>query len=1168
MPKIAIRLALLVGVAASLLTIRGASAQREEPRRFAETGYAIKGAFRSYWEDMGGLKVFGYPISNEAWEVNSADGKQYVTQWFERHRMEYHPELASDPNYYILLGLIGQELYSRSSPVTPNTYLQGNCRPVEGSQVCGRFRVYWDAFGLRFGPNETYRNSLALHGKPISPVIETQIEGKAYQVQWFERARFEWHGPGSVDSQPIGPVSSSYDVLFGLLGRRAIRAEKRVAITSASYDDQQALSQASNGRGALNFAATAPIAAQASGGAAMLLVPASAPPQVAPQDLAANPAQLAGVVIGGLRAGGDLPGIPAGAYAVTLREDGLALRLEGGAGAVVEIPAVISSLALPYDRPATTVAAVPAAAARQSGFNREICYSWGHTQVCGLFAAAVGEGERAAMSGGLSQLRLRPDKVDLSQALPVVAGAGPLDQCARAIAASPPDYSGCQATVLAAPASGARALRPDDAGVDLGVVVAQSAVGEQVYSDAGLTAQAEALPAGAYVAESLVLAGDRRLPSGGTFSRVRLSGPAGSFYLPAIVGVLAGGDPLSGSLSGTAPSRVAVGANLILGDTCFFKVAQCPVDPANLVLPHDQPAPAPLPEPTATPAPSPAPAQGNPFGIASNIASRYPLYESLQTPVDAVAGLGVGWAREDLQFARIEPAKGKFDWGFPDRTVDLLSQRGVQIIGLLNRPTPGWANGQRAENVPPDPQTFAAFAGEVVKRYKDRIHHWQVWNEPDNRAYWAPQADPAAYAALLKATYAAIKAADPSAHVLLGGLVSPSPAVEFLRQLNAAGAWGSFDILALNPYADPFSPEEGQIDVAGVGAARGLADALGQKPIWVTEFGWSTGPADRTDGGGGPVDGATQANYLVRSMALLRAAGAERVLWYTLKDSDPGRNLYGLVGYGQGQASYDPALYKPAYAFFKVLNQQLAGAGAATRIDLVEQRNALDFEQPVSWQVGNQKYGTLSPSGAQVHSGAGAAQLDYAFPGAGNDYVVFNTRAQIAIPDGTSKLGIWVYGDGSSHALKVWLRDSQGEVLQFRLGPAGGPGWHFISAPLGGPAEAISGAQNRRLDFPARLAAIVLDDDPDSASGAGTIYLDDMTASVGAESYAVRFTNGAEVIDVVWAPAAAQLSLPTSSASVTRVRAWGEASAEPAANGRYTFTAGPDPVYIHHVPAR
>ena len=47
---------------------------------------------------------------DSAWiETNPTDGKQYLTQHFERARFEYHPENAGTP-YDVLLGLLGREL--------------------------------------------------------------------------------------------------------------------------------------------------------------------------------------------------------------------------------------------------------------------------------------------------------------------------------------------------------------------------------------------------------------------------------------------------------------------------------------------------------------------------------------------------------------------------------------------------------------------------------------------------------------------------------------------------------------------------------------------------------------------------------------------------------------------------------------------------------------------------------------------------------------------------------------------------------------------------------------------------------------------------------------------------------------------------------------------------
>ncbi len=88
---------------------------------FGETGHTTGGdtandAIRKYWEDGGNgdrqrsILVFGFPISEPFDERNPAppagDGMNYRVQYFERYRLEYHPE-QSDPKFRVLLGLLG-----------------------------------------------------------------------------------------------------------------------------------------------------------------------------------------------------------------------------------------------------------------------------------------------------------------------------------------------------------------------------------------------------------------------------------------------------------------------------------------------------------------------------------------------------------------------------------------------------------------------------------------------------------------------------------------------------------------------------------------------------------------------------------------------------------------------------------------------------------------------------------------------------------------------------------------------------------------------------------------------------------------------------------------------------------------------------------------------------
>ena len=121
-------------------------------------------------------------------------------QYFERVRIEYHPE-ATDPRYQVLLGQFGRRIHGRVDPPAARAS-RAAYFPETGHNLDGRFRAYWEANG-----------GLAQFGFPISEVITEQLEdGKTYQVQYFERARFEHHPENAAP----------YDVLLGQFGRRIL----------------------------------------------------------------------------------------------------------------------------------------------------------------------------------------------------------------------------------------------------------------------------------------------------------------------------------------------------------------------------------------------------------------------------------------------------------------------------------------------------------------------------------------------------------------------------------------------------------------------------------------------------------------------------------------------------------------------------------------------------------------------------------------------------------------------------------------------------------------------------------------------------------------------------------------------------------------------------------
>lgn len=81
-------------------------------RYFPETSYGVRGPILQFWQQNGDLRIFGYPISNEV-EEELSDGSVHVVQYFERARIEVHPE-AANPAYDRQLGLIGTALHMQT----------------------------------------------------------------------------------------------------------------------------------------------------------------------------------------------------------------------------------------------------------------------------------------------------------------------------------------------------------------------------------------------------------------------------------------------------------------------------------------------------------------------------------------------------------------------------------------------------------------------------------------------------------------------------------------------------------------------------------------------------------------------------------------------------------------------------------------------------------------------------------------------------------------------------------------------------------------------------------------------------------------------------------------------------------------------------------------------
>jgi hypothetical protein len=179
---------------------------------YSSTGHNLSPLFKPYWNSHGGLAQFGYPQTEAFREVNPADGKVYMVQYFERNRFEYHPEYAGT-QYEVLLGLLGNQLTADrrvkgESPfnrVADAHYPGGTYFSSTGHTLRNILKAYWEANG-----------GLAIYGFPISEEFEevNPDDGHTYIVQYFERNRFEYHPDNK---------GTPYEVLLGLLGNTLLK---------------------------------------------------------------------------------------------------------------------------------------------------------------------------------------------------------------------------------------------------------------------------------------------------------------------------------------------------------------------------------------------------------------------------------------------------------------------------------------------------------------------------------------------------------------------------------------------------------------------------------------------------------------------------------------------------------------------------------------------------------------------------------------------------------------------------------------------------------------------------------------------------------------------------------------------------------------------------------
>ncbi len=258
--------------------------------------------------------------------------------------------------------------------------------------------------------------------------------------------------------------------------------------------------------------------------------------------------------------------------------------------------------------------------------------------------------------------------------------------------------------------------------------------------------------------------------------------------------------------------------------------------------------------------------------------------------LDQLAGHGVKVLRVDVGWSASQPQRAvpSADHWYNrriSRVLDAAAARDMKVLLTLHQ-SPEWTRpGTGGDNrqFPANGESIRYWATWMAATYGPRVLAWEVWNEPNLKAFTGVddlRERSVRYVPLLQAAYEGLKAGHPDAIVVFGGPCQNDDG--FVRACYQLGAKDYFDVMAVHPYQGnqtlpPETRDSGGRDrmTHFPAVLDVMSDYLDDdKPVWWTEFGFSV---HRNDGVPvnepwrlGVASDALSAEYLYRSFELAR----------------------------------------------------------------------------------------------------------------------------------------------------------------------------------------------------------------------------------------------------------------------------------------------------------
>ncbi len=256
-------------------------------------------------------------------------------------------------------------------------------------------------------------------------------------------------------------------------------------------------------------------------------------------------------------------------------------------------------------------------------------------------------------------------------------------------------------------------------------------------------------------------------------------------------------------------------------------------------------------------------------------------------------------------WSNLQPGKDKWYFDDLDRLVNNAHELGADVLLVLGQ-TPTWASMRPSEPSPyyagnaagpRDLVYWKRYVHTVAKRYRGRVHAYEIWNEVNAKNFWTGSFRE--MAELERVAYKIIKSIDPKAKVVSASLTNTNRRT--VDRFFNAGNGRFADVISYHFYAPTSEPE---VMLDSISMVRSVMEkyGIGDKPIWNTETGWLI---PNPEGEFTDKRVATQWKYWlklsreqgaafpIRALLVSRLAGVERFYWYGWNHGPLGLTSYG-----------------------------------------------------------------------------------------------------------------------------------------------------------------------------------------------------------------------------------------------------------------------------------